>query len=255
MSDLHRGETMTEAFKFTSAGNAHTFIFDFPPDKVVFNNLTEWTATAGKIPRSVWFKNSTTAGYAYQEKVIEDSGSANIFNFLQATSNGFTVANTTGGPLNDNCTISGITAADPGVITHSAFTFQTNQVVRITDLGNCGQVQHGMDQLNNNRYTVVVLSPTTCSLTDVITGEPIDTTNFVTYVSGGRMCLESNVLTLNNPQVYPYSALNPYDPNPYQYAPIQYELTAGTSVMGSNGDVYLVEVYKWGQFTNLGQLA
>jgi len=58
---------------------------------------------------------------------------------------------------------------------------------------------------------------------------------------------------LNNPQVYPY-ATTPYVPNPFAYNPVLYKLTAGTSVMGSDGDEFLIEVYKWGQLVNLGDL-
>ena len=185
MADLFLGQTCTEAYYFKSAGAAHTFTFNFQPDKVVFNNLTQWTATEAKIPKSTWFRDRTTAGYAFQEKVIEDSGSSNIFNFLQATTNGFTVADTSGGVSTSHCTISGITQADPGVITHSTFTFQDDQIVRITDLGNVGVSDRGMGALNNNRYKVVVLSPTTISLKDVISGEPIDTSGMTAYVSSG----------------------------------------------------------------------
>ncbi len=254
MSDLFQGQTMTEAYTFQSAAAEHTFTFNFQPDKVVFNNLTAWTSTAGKLPISVWFRNQTTAAHAYQEKVI-DSAAAQSFNFVDLSSNGFTVADTEGGQSTSQCTISGITQADPGVVTHSAFTFQTNQIVRFTDLGDVGVSDHGMAQLNNNRYKVVVLSPTTVSLKDVITGEPIDTTAFTAYVSGGRMCLETHVISLNNPQVTPYSNTNPYDPNPYNYSPIDYKLTVGTGVLGTDNDIFLVEVYKWGQITALGDLA
>lgn len=254
MSDLFQGQTMTEAYQFVSAGNAHTFTFNFQPDKVTFYNLTQWTGTAAKVPVSVWFRDQTTAAHAYQQQVIEDSGSANIFNFLNTTSNGFTDAGLPGGQSTSQCTITGITQADPGVVTHSAFTFQTNQIVRLTDLGDVGVSDHGMAPLNNNRYKVVVVDATHVSLKDVITGEPIDTTAFPAYVAGGRMCLETHVISLNNPQVSPYSELSPYHPNPYQYDPETYALTAGTAVMGANNDVFLIEVIKYGQVTNLGVL-
>lgn len=254
MADLFLGQSMSEAFKFVSDGLAHTFTFNFPPDKVVFNNLSKWTSTAGNLPISVWFKDQTTAAHAYQQKVI-DSAAAQSFNFVDLSSNGFTVADTAGGQATSQATISGITQADPCVITHSAFTFQTDQVVRLTDLGPVGVSDHGMGQLNNNRYRIVVLSSTTFSLKDVITGEPIDSTAYTAYVSGGRICLETHVISLNNPQVYPYSATDPYHPNPFQYDPVTYRLTAGTGVMGSNTDVFLIEVYKWGQVTNLGSIA
>jgi len=254
MSDLFQGQTMTAAFKFISAGAAHTFSFDFQPDKVVFNNLTKWTATAGGDPISVWFRGQTTAAHAFQETVI-DSAAGSSFNFKDASTNGFTVADTAGGQDSMHATISAITAADPVVITHSTFTFQTNQIIRITDLGSDMPTARGMGQLNNNRYKIVVLGPTTFSLKDVITGEPVDGTAFTTYVSGGRITLETAVISLNNPQVTPYSNTNPYDPNPYNYKPIVFQLTAGTDVMQSDNDEFLIEVYKWGQITDLGDLA
>lgn len=253
MSDLFQGQTMTEAYKFISAGTAHTFSFNFQPDKVTFYNLSDWTATAAGLPISIWFRDQTAAGDAFQQQVI-DSAAGSSFNFLLETTNGFTVADTSGGQATSHATISGITQADPCVITHSAYTFQTNQIVRLTDLGNVGVSDRGMGELNNNRYRIVVLSPTTFSLKDVITGEPIDSTAFTAYVSGGRITLETHVISLNNPQVTPYSNLNPYDPNPYQYDPITYQLTAGTAVMGSDGDVFLIEVIKYGQVIDLGDL-
>lgn len=253
MSDLFQGQTMTEMYKFISAGTAHTFTFNFQPDKVVFNNLSDWVATAAGLPVSVWWRDQTGAGDAQQQVVIDSSAGAS-FNFKTETTNGFTVADLPGGQATSHATISGITQADPCVITHSAFSFQTNQIVRITDLGETGVSDRGMGPLNNNRFKIVVLSPTTFSLKDVITGEPIDSTAFPAYVSGGIITLETHVISLNNPQVLPYSNSNPYNPNPYQYDPVTYRLTAGSAVMGSDGDVFNIEVYKFGQIIDLGDL-
>ena len=256
MSDLFQGQTMTYAAKFISAGTAHTFTFPFQPDKVTFFNLSEWSATAGNLPISVWFRDQTTAAHAFQQQVIVDNGVATAHNFLDTATNGFTVADTDGGVSSRHATITGITPADPCVVTHSAYTFQTNQIVRLTDLGAIGPgiADHGMQPLNNNRYMIVVLSPTTFSLKDVITGEPIDSSAFPNYVSGGRITLETAVLTLNNPQVSPYSSANPYLPNPFSYEPIEYKLTVGTAVMGDDSDVFLIEVVKYGQVYDLGDL-
>lgn len=254
MSDLHYGETCTELYRFISAGTAHTFRFNFQPDKVVFNNLSDWTATAGGKPVSVWWRDQTTAAHAFQEQVVLDNGVATAYNFLDQATNGFTVADLPGGQASSHATISGITQADPGVVTHSAYTFQDQQIVRLTDLGETGVSNRGMGALNNNRYRITVLSATTFSLKDVITGEPIDTSGFDAYVSGGRITLETHVISLNNPQVLPYSNLNPYNPNPYQYDPITYQLIAGTAVMGSDGDIFNIEVYKFGQVIDLGDL-
>lgn len=254
MSDLFQGQTMTEAYKFISASTAHTFTFNFQPDMVIFNNLTKWTATAAGRPRSFWFRDQTTAAHAFQEQVIDSSAGAS-FNFLNTAADGFTVADTPGGVASSHRLIDAISQADPCVVsTTTAHGFQTNQIVRITDLGSDMPTPRGMDQLNNNRYKIVVIDADDFSLKDVITGEPIDSTTFTAYVSGGRVTLETHVISLNNPQVTPYSNDNPYHPNPFAYDPVEYKLTAGTAVMGSDGDVFLIEVYKWGQITDLGDL-
>ena len=255
MSDLFLGRSMSEAFKFISAGTAHTFTFGFQPDKVVFNNLTHWTSTAGKLPISVWFRGQTTTAHAFQEQVV-DTAAAQSFNFVDLATNGFTVADTTGGSIAYRALISGVSAANPCVVTTTAaHGYQTDQIVRITDLGQVTSVTNrGMEQINNLRFRIVVLTSTTFSLKDVITDDPIDSSSYTAWVSGGRVDLESRVMALNHPQVTPYSNLVPYHPTPFTYDPIEYKLTAGTSVMGSDSDVFLIEAYKWGEFVDLGDL-
>jgi hypothetical protein len=253
MSDLFLGQSCSELYRFISAGTEHTFSFGFQPDKVVFNNLSASVATADGIPVSTWWRDFTLPGDAIQQVVI-DSAAAASFNFKTITTNGFTVADTAGGQGSMHANITAISQADPCVITHSAYTFQTNQIVRITDLGSDMPVPHGMDQLNNKRFKIVVLSATTFSLKDVISGEPIDSSAYTAYVSGGKITLESAVISLNNPQVSPYSDTNPYNPNPFKYDPITYQLTAGTAVMGSDGNEFRIEVYKFGKYVDLGDL-
>ena len=81
MSDLNYGQTCTEFYKFISAGTAHTFRFNFQPDKVVFNNLSDWTGTAGGRPISVWFRDQTVTAHASQQNVV-DSAAGSSFNFF-----------------------------------------------------------------------------------------------------------------------------------------------------------------------------
>lgn len=248
MADVFQGRTMTEAYKFVSAGAAHTFTFNFQPDKVVFNNLTQWTATAGGLPINVWFRDQTTAAHAYQHQVIDSAAGAS-FNFIDAAANGFTVANTTGGPVNAFALIAGVTQANPCVVTTTiAHGFQTGQIVRITDLGDQMPVARGMSEINDKRYKIVVLAVNTFSLQDPISGLDIDSSGYEAWVAGGRVTLESHVITLNNPQTGLYVR------NPFVYNPITYRLTVGTAVMGNNSDEFLVEVYKWGQVYDLGNL-
>jgi len=253
MTDKFEGRSMSEAYQFISAGTAHTFTFNFQADKVVFNNLTDWTGTAGGIPKSTWFRNQTDAADAYTQQVI-DSAAGSSFNFLKETANGFTVADTSGGVNSPRALIAGVSAADPCVVTTVAVHgYQTDQIVRITDLGSDMPTARGMDEINNKRYKILVVDTTSFSLKDVVSGEPIDSSAFTAWVSGGRVVLETKVLQLNNPQVSPY-ATTPYVPNAYQYDPVEYKLTAGTAVIGADSDVFLIEVYKFGQVYDLGDL-
>jgi len=253
MADLFLGQTCTELYRFISAGTAHTFSFNFQPDKVVFNNLSDWTATAGGLPTSIWWRDQTTTAHAFQHQVI-DSAAAASFNFIDAAANGFTVADTTGGVTAYRSLISAVTQANPCVVTTTAaHGLQTNQIVTISDLGSDMPVARGMDELNNGRFRIVVINATSFSLKDPITDEAIDSTGFVAWVAGGRVVLDTRVLALNHPQVFPY-AVTPYVPTEFAYDPITYRLTAGTAVMGADGDIYNIEVYKFGNVVDLGDL-
>lgn len=249
MSDLFLGQTCTYGAKFISAGTAHTFTFPFQVDKVTFWNYTKFgTDTAD--PVSVWFRGFPAAD-ALQWQAVAAGGAPTM---LLTTSNGFTVADTDGGVPSFRASINAISMVNPvAITTTSAHGYQTDQIVRITNLGNAGAVNYGADQLNNNRYKITVTGATTFTLQDPITGEDIDGTGFTAYISGGSVNLETRVISLNNPQVSPY-AVTPYVPNPFEYDPIEYKLTAGTAVMGADGDQYYIEAIKFGQYVDLGDL-
>jgi hypothetical protein len=252
MADLKLGETCTALIKFISASTAHTFVLPFDADKVVFYNLTKY-GTTGQTPVSIWFKGMTAA-YALQEQVIADNGATTNTNLKLTTTNGFTQANDEGGAPDYHKLISGVSQANPCVVTTStAHGYQTDQIVRITDLGSDMPTARGMDQINNKRFRIVVLTSDTFSLYDPVSGDAINSTSYTAWVSGGRVDLETRVLSLNNPQVSPY-AVTPYVPNQFVYDPITYQLTAGTAVMGADNDVFRIECYKFGQVIDLGDL-
>jgi len=253
MSDKFLGQTRTEAFKLISGGAAYPLVFSWQPDLVIVNNLTDWTGTAGGLPRSFWFRDQITTAHAFQQAVIDSAAGAS-FNFLDTATNGFTVADTDGGATVYRKVVNSITQADPCVVeTTVAHGFQTDQIVRLTDLGADMPTARGMDQINNKRFKIVVLTATTFSLKDVITGEDINSTSYTAWVAGGSVTLESRSLSLNNPQVDPYD-VTPYSPTGFKYDPIEYKLTLGTSVMGGDGDVLLVESIGWGKVTDLGDV-
>jgi len=104
--------------------------------------------------------------------------------------------------------ISAISKANPGIVSTfpMAHGFTTGQSILIT-----GVV--GMTQVNNvtgPQYTVVVLSPYTFSLK--LSGTPVDTSGFTTYVSGGVIIPNARNIsvTINNyPDNYTITFVNP----------------------------------------------
>lgn len=243
MTDLFLGQTCTYAATFEyDAGGAYTFTLPWQADKVAVYNYTSWADT-GAEPVSIWFRGMPAGDAMQWQRMIADGGSA--ANMLLETTNGFTEANTTGGVTAYRANISAVTQADPCVVTTSAaHGYSTGQIVRITDLGDVGPnaTDRGMDQLNNNRYKIVVIDTTSFSLQDPVSGDDIDSSSYTAYVSGGRVVLETRVIG---------------DPAAYAYDAVVYNLTFGTSIFGgaSDGDVFYFEAFKFGQFEDLGDLA
>jgi hypothetical protein len=74
-------------------------------------------------------------------------------------------------------TITGVTKANPGVITSNSHGFSNGEEIYITGVG-------GMTQLNDRNYIVANATTNTFTLTDLF-GAAIDTTAFTTFTSGG----------------------------------------------------------------------
>ena len=248
MSDLFLGQTCTYGATFISAGTAHIFTFPFQVDRVTFYNYTK-SGTSDTFTKWVWFR-----GFPAGDAIETGLGTSPAAKQALETTNGFTVADTSGGVPAFRAFISAVSQANPCVVTTTAsHGFQTDQIVRITDLGDVGVTDRGMGQLDGKRFGIIVLSSNTFSLYDVITGDPINSTSFTAWVAGGRCDIETRVISLNNPQVSPYASV-PYIPNPFEYNPVEYKLTAGSAVMGADSDVYYIDAIKFGEYVNLGDL-
>ena len=131
------------------------------------------------------------------------------------------------GQVETRASIQGVTNAKPTVITTTAaHGFVTGQSIRFSDLGKMGTMPDGTDisnrgmvQLDGERYNIVVLSTTTFSIYSPVTGKPIDSTDYVPYVSGGSVNVVTHVNALNKPEQRPYSPSNQYPENPFYYVP------------------------------------
>lgn len=95
------------------------------------------------------------------------------------------------GQLPHRASIQSVSLGFPCVITTTeAHGYQTFDFVRLTSLnGRMPAPKHGVDQLDGNRYRIVVLGNNTFKLQDPITFEDIDSQNFPTYTSGGNTSL------------------------------------------------------------------
>lgn len=82
--------------------------------------------------------------------------------------------------------ITGITAANPGVVTATAHGFSDGDIVEIW-----GVV--GMTEVNGNSYKVANKAANTFELTDPTTGANVDTSGYTAYSSAGKAFKESNM--------------------------------------------------------------
>ena len=90
------------------------------------------------------------------------------------------------GQLPHRCDILSISNALPCVVeTTEEHGYSTDAFVRLTDLNGMMPIPRGEDPLNNYRWQIVVLSPTTFSLKYPVTHAPVDSTQYPPYVEGG----------------------------------------------------------------------
>lgn len=82
-----------------------------------------------------------------------------------------------GAILESNKTITGITKANPGVVTSSSHGYSNGDTVVISGVG-------GMTQVNGKRFKVANVATNTFELQD-IDGNNVNTTSYTTYTSGG----------------------------------------------------------------------
>lgn len=95
------------------------------------------------------------------------------------------------GQLPHRATLLSVSIGFPCIITTTeAHGYSTHDFIRLTNLnGMMPAPQHGADQLNGNRYRIVVTGTDSFKIQDPITFQDIDSTNFPPYTSGGNVNL------------------------------------------------------------------
>jgi len=84
-----------------------------------------------------------------------------------------------------------VSLAYPCIITTTeAHGYSTHDFIRLTNLNGMMPLPHnGADQLNGNRYRIIVTGDDTFKIQDPITFQDIDSSNFTPYASGGNVNL------------------------------------------------------------------
>lgn len=206
----------------------------FVPDVFrIYNQTVLYAGTLSGVGESFWIKGFPNAS------AIITTYTAGVAAVSKITSNGITPVVLGGDWQNTIYTITGISNANPGVVTVNPVN-PTNSMVLTNGMTVTISGVNGMTGLNTNRFIVAGISGSTGSQTfnlyDTF-GNPVDTTTLGTYTSGGELDVISYpptapILNSVNGQV-----LIPGNPAGLQLD-IGFEgLLLGSGVLGSNGDV------------------
>ncbi len=219
-----------------SAGVAYNLVLPWQADKFEWINYTAFATNDSNLS-GVWFRDMPAG-----DALITRRGTTTLTSTLETT-NGITIANTTGGFANEHLVISGITTATPGVVTttanHNLSDFDRVVITKV--------IGTAAAELNNQTFVVRVLSATTFGLYDVF-GLPITVVG--AYTSSGQVTKIAPLLG----QVGSQSNF-PAPQNSIQDYPIQYRLTLGSAVMGADNDVIYFQATKFNAYFNLGDVA
>lgn len=222
-----------------STGAAVTLPLGFVPDRFTITNYTKTVAGSG-VGFSEWINNVVASAKAL---ITTYTAGAPVVTLL--ATNGVTPVILGGDWQNSNYTITGVSKANPGVVTVNPVN-PANSLVLTNGMTFTISGVVGMTQLNQNRYVVAGISGATGSQTfnlyDTF-GNPVDTSAFGTYVSGG------NIDVISYPPIAPVvdpvtgQIITQGQPAGNQYD-IGYEgVILGTGVIGSTSDVLYWEAW------------
>lgn len=210
----------TYAGHFESDGGAYTLELPFEADKIEWWNYTKYGTNSENLS-GVWFKD-----FPAGDALIVARGTTDLTSTLETT-NGVTDASTSGGFTDQHLTITGISAATPGVVTSAAHGLSSGDRGVITKVvGSMG------DSVNNRQFQVTVLTANTFSLQD-INGNDFTTSG--TYTSGGQWTKAGPRLGI------------------VDVAP-RYLYTLGSAVMGNDSDEIYFVAYKFQNYVDLGDI-
>ena len=196
--DNYRAEDLTTLSEHITSGLLSTVSYAQDPDSIVMAVDEAGDIVAGTYVRDqqvIGWTKWTTEGSYEEAQVIKRGEKDEIWAIVNRTINGSTVryvelfetgdgSDRTHGYndsyliYSDPKTITGITQADPGVVTAAAHGFSNGDKVKLISVG-------GMTEVENTTYLVANKTTNTFEITDLV-GTNIDTSAFTAYTSGGE---------------------------------------------------------------------
>lgn len=224
--------------KIISTGAAVTLPLGFVPDKFQIYNYTVLAAASATpaVGYSLWLKNTVPSANALIDTYTSGAPVTTLL-----TSNGITPVILGGNWQNTIYTITGITNANPGVVTVTSVT-PTNSMTLVNGMTFTISSVVGMKGLNTNRFVVAGITGTSFSLYDTF-GNPVDTTALGTYVSGGQIDVISYQPTAPVLNSVTGQVITPGSPAGLQYDTGYEGVILGTGVVGASTNVLWWEAF------------
>lgn len=204
----------------------------FIPDKFTILNYTKTVAGSG-VGYSEWIN-----GVVPTDKALISTYTAGAPVVTLLASAGISPVTLGADWQNTIYTITGISSANPAVVTLSSLT-PTNGMTLVNGMTVTISGVNGVTGLNTNRYIVTsvgVDAATAFRLYDLF-GNPVDTTTLGTYTSGGQLDLISYPPTAPVLDAVTGQVLTPSYPAGLQYDMGWEGVSLASGVLGSNGDV------------------
>lgn len=218
-----------------------TLPLGFTPDVFTITNYTKTAAApAAGVCYSQWLRNVSPNATAIIDTYTAGAPVRSIL-----ASNGVTPVALGANWLNTIYTITGITNANPGVVTVSSVN-PANSMVLVNGMTVTISGVNGMTGLNTNRFIVSNISGSTGSQTFSLYdtfGNPVNTTSLGTYTSGGQLDVISYPPTAPTLNPVNGQVLIPGSPAGLQYDTGYQGVSLGSGVLGSNGDVLFWEAF------------
>jgi hypothetical protein len=223
---------------FISAGAAVTLPLGFVPDKIQLYNYTVLAADSSTpaVGYSLWINNVVPSANALINTYTSGAPVTTLI-----TSNGVTPVILGGDWQSTQYVITGITQANPGVVTVSSVS-PTNTLTLVNGMTVTISSVVGMTQLNTKRYIIAGISGSTFQLYDTY-GNPVNTSAFGAYVSGGIVNQISYPPTAPVLNATTGQVITPGQPAGNQYD-IGYEgVILGTGVVGASTNLIWWEAF------------